>query len=1010
MPPSEQPPDIRRALRPKTPGAFLPAPTLSQRGSNLGRKSIPPQPAMGNNRSFQSRNTGRLSFPMLAGSNSVATNPKRGYSSLSKTTTATSPRDSSGRSQPSTGARAASRARHTTRPATSLGDSDGFQVICAISEARGSCPEVGMALFNLTTNEVFLTQMGDSQFYTRTMHKLQIYKPEKILMNFNDNVASNKSTLYGIIQSELSETAVISLNRKYYSERTGREYMNQLALKSDLKALNVSTEGKFYSIASFAALMRYLELELNLSILAHSLRIRYQPPEDTMMIDLPAITSLELVQNSHDPKSKLSLLGLLDETKTKMGRRLLTSNILQPSTKRDTVLECRYDAVAELSSKEGMFHEVRKGTYTAGYTPSKSPRQALANKILALQGLAFVDLDKMLTKLVTRQPKCTLNDSEVAINNVLEVKSFVIAVSPLFEALALSRTVLLTVARGMCRPEVVQPLIEIINDIVNDDVIHASKPIDRRNQRTYAVKSGVHGLLDVARKTFKEATEDLHNEVERLKERLSLPNLEVKFEDKRKYYLLLNESDVEEQEFPGELINAVKVRGNWECQTLSMVKLNHRITDSANEVVMLSDEVIQQLLEAIRAQVPALFQICESIAMVDMLAGFAEIVTTRDYTRPELSDCLALKSARHPILDKAGCNMSGKTTYLRMIALLQIMAQVGCFVPADYASLPVMQNLFARVSTDDSIESSLSTFSMEMRDVAFVLRNINEKSLAIIDELGRGTSTRDGLAIAIAISEALIKSGAQVVFATHFQDLTKVLKDQPGVLNLHLRTETRTTEANIPHMSMLYKITTGPLVDELYGIRLARTFGFPDGFIRLAERTARELKRRQDAKKMNSASRKAVERRKLVTMLHEKMKHLEQSDLSQKALWSYMRQMQVEFVTRMERIEEGGPEMGESAETADGDDEASEASGQYSHAGGPYMSGAIPPSTGYIDDDDVYGTSTTNTHSAMGEMIRIKGENERSNDGRAGKGTMYEDGTGKDNAIDIPSDSAMGDK
>ena len=136
--------------------------------------------------------------------------------------------------------------------------------------------------------------------------------------------------------------------------------------------------------------------------------------------------------------------------------------------------------------------------------------------------------------------------------------------------------------------------------------------------------------------------------------------------------------------------------------------------------------------------------------------------------------------------------MSGKSTYLKMIALLQIMAQVGSFVPAQYASFPIMQNLFARASTDDSIEASLSTFSMEMREMAFILRfvhrmkpysfkradqkscrNVNEKSLAVIDELGRGTSTRDGIAIAIAISEALIQSKAQVVFATHFLELSE---------------------------------------------------------------------------------------------------------------------------------------------------------------------------------------------------------------------------------------------
>lgn len=116
--------------------------------------------------------------------------------------------------------------------------------------------------------------------------------------------------------------------------------------------------------------------------------------------------------------------------------------------------------------------------------------------------------------------------------------------------------------------------------------------------------------------------------------------------------------------------------------------------------------------------------------------------------------------------------MSGKSTYIRMVALLQVMAQIGCFVPAEYASFPTIQQLFVSMSTDDSIEANMSTFSIEMREMAFILRNINKHSMVIVDELGRGTSTRDGLAIAIAISEALLQSEAFVWFATHFEQLS----------------------------------------------------------------------------------------------------------------------------------------------------------------------------------------------------------------------------------------------
>ncbi|RKU45346.1 MutS protein msh4 [Coniochaeta pulveracea] len=285
---------------------------------------------------------------------------------------------------------------------------------------------------------------------------------------------------------------------------------------------------------------------------------------------------------------------------------------------------------------------------------------------------------------------------------------------------------------------------------------------------------------------------------------------------------------------PEEFINRVLKKDYIECQTMRVLQLNQRISDSAVDVVNQSDKVVSELLIEIRRFAPELFKVCESVALLDVMTAFAQIVTTHEYIRPVLSGNLAIKCARHPILDKVsrvhteraadvvdhamliwteqtptfipndfyateqfrfqiitGCNMSGKSTYIRTAALLQVMAQIGCFVPAEYASFPVIHNLFSRVSTDDCIEANMSTFSVEMREMAFILRyrttvlhpvhrlsgvltvyrNINGRSLCIIDELGRGTSTRDGLAIAIAMAEAMVQSGAFVFFVTHFTEL-----------------------------------------------------------------------------------------------------------------------------------------------------------------------------------------------------------------------------------------------
>lgn len=248
--------------------------------------------------------------------------------------------------------------------------------------------------------------------------------------------------------------------------------------------------------------------------------------------------------------------------------------------------------------------------------------------------------------------------------------------------------------------------------------------------------------------------------------------------------------------------------------------------------------------------------------------------------------------------------MGGKSTYIRAIPLLQIMAQIGCFVPAEYASFSVVHNIFTRISLSDNIEAGLSTFSVEMRDMAFILRSVDQQSMVIIDELGRGTSTRDGLSIAIAMAEALIQSKAFVWFATHFLDLAHVLTNRPGVLNLHLASDCRISADGVPHITMLYKTERGPESDEQnYGINLAKAIGLPRHIIRKAEEFVHESRLRKEATRQSPEAQKLQRRRQLILGLYEALRQAK-VDGAEEALPGYLKQLQHEFVTQMAEIEE----------------------------------------------------------------------------------------------------------
>ncbi|QSS54759.1 DNA mismatch repair protein [Histoplasma capsulatum var. duboisii H88] len=513
--------------------------------------------------------------------------------------------------------------------------------------------------------------------------------------------------------------------------------------------------------------------------------------------------------------------------------------------------------------------------------------------------------------------KVTFQHAEQSINNVIMLKTYVNAIKPIHQALSGAQSTLLLAIRNLCAPQEYNTIAEMINSTLNEDVTYQSRPLDLRNQRTYAVKAGINTLLDVARQTYKEANNDVVELASRLGDEYDLA-LDLRFETGRQYYFRLSVSILDNNPLPDVFINIFKRKTYIEFQTLDLVKLNQKITDSHNEVINMSDRTIQELIEDIRSQIAGLFRVSESIAMLDVLVAFAHLVTIQDYVRPELTDTLAIKAGRHPIREKihsdkyvpndayatqqsrfqiiTGCNMSGKSTYIRSLALMTIMAQIGCFVPAQYASFPVVHQLFARVSTDDNVEANVSTFSAEMREMSFILRNIEPKSMVIIDELGRGTSTNDGLAIAIAIAEALIESHALVWFTTHFHDLAKIMLERNGVVNLHLAVEMSPSTSK---MTMLYKISDGFVKDKHYGLFLAKLLPFPQPMLHKAQEVSEALSLKIENQRKRSKTLAIAKRRKLILDLKEQLLQAKYGALNGEPLRIWLKKLQYEFTLRM---------------------------------------------------------------------------------------------------------------
>lgn len=398
--------------------------------------------------------------------------------------------------------------------------------------------------------------------------------------------------------------------------------------------------------------------------------------------------------------------------------------------------------------------------------------------------------------------------------------------------------------------------------------------------------------------------------------------LDLKYDNARQYYIAMSAADIES--LPNVFINVYRRKNHIECQTLDLVKLNQKITDAHSEVINMSDQTIHELIQRVCSEISGLFRVSEALAMLDMLAAFAQVATCQDYIRPELTDTLAIKAGRHPIREKinankfipndayatrhsrfqiiTGCNMSGKSTYIRSLALMTVMAQIGSFVPADYASFPIVHQLFARVSTADDLEANVSTFAVEMREMAFILRSIEPRSMVIIDELGRGTSTIDGLAIAIAIAEALVESHALVWFVTHFHDLAVIMAERSGVVNLHLAAQICAGASS--KMTMLYKVAEGPVTNPFYGLAVARLVDFPPNVLHVAREVSEKLNQIAQGRHSTTKALIIARKRNLILSLREQLLQARNGSMGGAALRKWLKKLQDDFALRMASLDE----------------------------------------------------------------------------------------------------------
>ena len=654
--------------------------------------------------------------------------------------------------------------------------------------------------------------------------------------------------------------AVLGVARKFFDEDAGETTAEALSVTSGAAAA-----AHRLTLAAFSALARYVEHLQGAVFAPRSMALTVRSPFGRVALDAETQRHLELVSNARSGSSKTgSLFAVLNRTKTALGERLLKEQLRAPAAHLST-LELRLDCVEELLARE-------------------PAARALSDALPILP-----DIDAMLSQLATQPKIATPKTSRLTVAAMLSLRATLVALPALAAALAGTQNALFLALAARFDDPVLAMLAKTVARVVADVPGLAARgtatALDAREAECGAVRAGLDGDLDATRRIYADTLVEIQEQTAVMATRWAMAGVRLGHTAPRGFVLILPRADVERAGggLPAGALQPVWAKASVAVTTDALASLNARLADALASLLEHSARVLRGVVEHVRGHLAELYKAADAVAMLDMLVAFA--ATARGgggggppWVRPTLSldGATAVINGRHPILEACaapgsppviansislgsamgrgrllivtGANASGKSTALRMVGCITILALVGSFVPADAATVRVVDRICSRLGVGDDLAANASTFLKEMREAVAILRalkgggtggGIGPRALVLIDELGRGTASTDGLAIAWAIAEhiALYVPRAQCIFVTHAAELRALadMNAESGIVAL-------------AHASAFsFSGAAAPRLTEAYGIDVAAAVGLPRALIEDARALRAELVRRAAA-------------------------------------------------------------------------------------------------------------------------------------------------------------------
>ena len=667
----------------------------------------------------------------------------------------------------------------------------------------------GVSTADITTGDCYVTEIDEER---KLWDEINKFLPAEIICN-------DAFLVSGVDVDDLRNRlhiSVFALESWYFGDDLCKQTLLEHFKISSLEGLGLADYDS--GVIAAGSLFRYL-LDTQKNTMEHMNKIIPYTTDRYMVIDSSSRRNLELVETLREKQKRGSLLWVLDKTKTAMGARMLRSFVEQPLIDADAINE-RLDAVTELNMQAMLREEIRE----------------YLNPVY--------DLERLVSRISYRSanPRDLLA-FKMSLEMIPHIKNLLANfTSPL----------LVRINEQM---DGLEDLYRLLEASITEDPPLAVK-------EGGIIREGYNEQVDTYRNSKTQGKSWLAQLEAEEKEKTGIRNLKIKYNKVFGYYLEVTNSF---KDLVPEYYTRKQTLTNAERYiTPKLKELEDMILGAEDKLLALEYDLFCQVREELAAQIPRIQETAKAIAQLDVYASLSVVAQRNNYVRPTVNTkgVIDIKNGRHPVVEKminndmfiandtyldngskrvsviTGPNMAGKSTYMRQTALIVLMAQIGSFVPAEKAKIGVVDRIFTRVGASDDLASGQSTFMVEMTEVANILRNATAKSLLILDEIGRGTSTFDGLSIAWAVIEHISNTkllGAKTLFATHYHELTELEGKIPGVNNYCIAVKERGDD-----IVFLRKIVKGG-ADKSYGIQVAKLAGVPDSVLDRAKELVDEL-------------------------------------------------------------------------------------------------------------------------------------------------------------------------